>query len=280
MEKGKSKKTIYIAIGIALLLLALGFYLYHFYPQIIPGMARISLEKDLHVLVIGLDDIESEENSGVFVDALVMAELNAENKEVKFTNIIQDEVKLSEEFTDDDLHLFMSEVNEVTDTELNYYFTISYKGFITLVDNLNGVDIELDDKLRVPDLDLDLEAGNNVLSGKEALNYARWYDYRKDELDRVNRQQKVIGALMGEVLKERTLIEIPELFTTIVDTFRAVKTNLSYSIITEVVDFTLRNRDIDVSFDMLDLTEEVSEFEEIDKERLLESNSEDTGFRD
>lgn len=252
MEKGESnKKSIYIAIAIALLLLAIGFYLYYFYPQIIPGMASSSLKQDLKVLIVGLDDTESVLKGEIAADSLILAELFTNSNELKLTNIVIEERSFGEEIDESELKNLTKDVAELTSTELNYYFALSYQGFINLVDNVGGVKIERDEPLKISDLDLDLKKGTNSLTGQEALNYARWYDYRKDRKMRVDRQQQIISALLDKALKGKTLLDIPQLFSTTVDTFNSVETNLEYTLISDIIQHIMNNQKPTVSYDSI-----------------------------
>jgi len=251
MEEGDNNKKIYIAIVVALLLLAIGFYLYYFYPQIIPGMASTSLKQDLTVLVVGLDDTESVSKGEISADSIVLAQLSTNSNELKLTNIVIDEKTFGENIDKKKLEGLLEEINDLTSVELNYYFALSYQGFINLVDNLNGIEIELQEKLIVPDLNLDLKAGNIMLSGQEALNYARWYDYRKDEKDRIQRQQQIISSLIDKASKDKTLLDIPQLFNTTVDTFNSVETNIEYTLITDLIEYLMSNNTPSVSYDII-----------------------------
>jgi len=251
MEKGNNNKKIYIAIILALILLAVGFYLYYFYPQIIPGMASTSLKQDLAVLVVGLDDTESVLKGEIAADSIVLAQLYTNTNELKLTNIVIDEKAFEENVDKLELERLLEEISELTSTELNYYFTLSYQGFTNLINNLGGIEIERQEELLIPDLNLDLKTGNILLSGEEALNYARWYDYRKDEKDRIERQQQVITAVVNKATKDKTLLDIPQLFNTTVDTFNSVETNIEYTLITDLIEYLMSNETPTISYDLI-----------------------------
>ncbi|MFP4662763.1 MAG: LCP family protein [Halanaerobiales bacterium] len=253
MEKGESnKKKVYIAIAIALLLLAIGFYFYYFYPQVIPGMASPSLNQDISILVVGVDDTESVSKGEISADSIILVELYSDSDKIKLTNIIMDEERsFGETVEKEEVATLLEDLSEMTSTAPNYYFTLSYQGFINIVDNLGGLEIQREEELNIPDLNLDLKAGTNQLSGQEALNYARWYDYRTDRMERVERQRQIINALVDKGLRDKTLTDVPQLFTTTVDTFKSVKTNLELSTITDVVEFLMSNENINVSYDSI-----------------------------
>jgi Transcriptional regulator len=134
---------------------------------------------------------------------------------------------------------------------LNYYFTISYQGFIDLVDKLGGITITREEELNVPDLNLALKQGNNNLSGEEALNYARFYDYTKDEQDRAKRQQEIISAIIDKALQETTLVNIPQMFNTAISTYNSIETNLEYTLVVDLIEFLIKNREISINYGVI-----------------------------
>lgn len=249
--KKESNKKVLIAVVIAVLLLALGFYLYYFYPQIIPGLASTSLKEDVKVLVIGIDDVESVDEGEVSADTVILAQVLLENNEVKLTNIVVEDNSFGETIEQEEIDELMSEVGDMVSVDLDYYFTLSYQGFINLIDNLDGIVITREEELNVPDLNLSLKEGNNQLSGEEALNYARWYDYTKDEEDRIQRQQEIISAIIDKVLVNKSLKDIPQLFTTTVDTFKSVDTNVEYTMVTNIINYLMNNENQKISYDII-----------------------------
>ncbi|MFW6389652.1 MAG: LCP family protein [Halanaerobiales bacterium] len=260
MEKENTKKENnnlkkYIAIIAALIILGVGFYLYYFYPQIIPGLASDSFDKKVNVLMMGMDDQESVGEGEINIDSLVLCQLNPDKNELKFVNIIKED-KLTTNFNSKDINSeklqeITTIISEKANVDVDYYLSLSYKGFKNLVNNLDGLEINLNEDIKIPDLDLDLEKGANKLNGQEALNYARWYDYNKDEKDRIKRQQQIINAILNKALKDKTLLDIPELFTTTVDTYKAVNTNIEYTLITDIVEYLLNNDNLNIEYDII-----------------------------
>jgi LCP family protein required for cell wall assembly len=233
----------WLGIIIALILLLIGFYLYYFYPQMGSGLAVIGNElgERVNVLIVGLDDRDSVEKGEIEADSIVLVRLEAEKKILTFT-AIPPNTKIDDESLKKISPEKMSEkIEEVIGVEPEYYFAIGYKGFEKVVDELSGIEVNLEEPLKVPDLGLYLKEGKNLLSGKEALNYSRWYDYTKDEKDRIKRQQQVLVGIVDKVLQSKTLLNIPKLYTTVIETFKSIETNLDQALISEVFEF-LRNR--------------------------------------
>ncbi|MFW6023072.1 MAG: LCP family protein [Halanaerobiaceae bacterium] len=258
MEKENSANTdnskkIIIAISVAILLLLLGLYLYFYYPQVIPGVAGTQLNEKINVVIIGLDDQESVDEGGVAADSIIFAQLNTESNQLKLNHIVMDKKTYGESMEENEIQTLLEEIQTLSEIneDIDHYFTISYNGFINLVNNLNGITINRNEPLKIPDLDLDLKAGNNKLSGEEALNYARWYDYRNDITERIQRQQQIIKALLDKALNNKTILDVPEIFNTTVDTFNSVETNLDYQTISDLIEYYMNNDNPDISYDII-----------------------------
>ncbi|MCG8515811.1 MAG: LCP family protein [Halanaerobiales bacterium] len=254
----KINYKIWVPLLIAIILMGVGFYLYYFYPEIIPGMASINpqVEVEANVLLIGLDDMDSVTEGKISADSIVLMNLKTQEKKAQFSNIILQDKSVIEqlngqEFDQEVINKLIEKVEEITAAEINYYFTISYQGFENMVNRLGGVEIGREEALRIPDLELDLKEGINNLTGKDALSYARWYDYRKDEYDRVQRQQEVIKAIFNRAFQDKSLLDLPELFQTTVDTFNMVKTNIGYNLIKDLYDFFQNNEDIEIEYTVI-----------------------------
>lgn len=250
----KINYKILIGVIVALLLLGLGFYLYYYYPQIIPGMASLSpeLNEDVNMLIIGLDDTDSVAWGKINPDSIVLIKLQPKEDKVKVINLeLEEEINYDQEPNDEDMNTLVSKVSEITSTDINYYFSLSYQGFENMVDNLDGIEIELEESLKISDLELDLVASKNTLSGKEALNYVRWYDYRTDKTERLVRQQQVLKAIIDEAYTAKTLLDLPQLFQTTVDTYKMVNTNINYTLITEIVEYLKDNQNIKIDYEII-----------------------------
>ncbi|MFW5980101.1 MAG: LCP family protein [Halanaerobiales bacterium] len=244
----------WIGIIIALILLLGGFYLYYFYPQLIPGMAGTSpeIEEDVHILLIGRDDEGSVEEGEIDSDSIMLATIKAESNKLLFRAIPSDT-----KYEDDPIKKISPEdlpdtVEELTGIKAEYYFSLSYDGFKKVINELGGIKIELEDDLQIPDLGLDLKKGENILSGKEALNYVRWYDYEKNEIDRLNRHQQVIESILDKVLARETLTDIPQLYSTIIESYKSVETNMDKDLVDDLIELAREKEEIELEYEIID----------------------------
>lgn len=108
--------------------------------------------------------------------------------------------------------------------EIDYYVRVNFQAFIDLVDEIGGIDVNveetIDDPL-YPDANygydpLYIEAGERHLDGELALKYARTRHTSNGDFDRARRQQQVILAILEKATQPATLTRLvskaPELY--------------------------------------------------------------------
>lgn len=96
---------------------------------------------------------------------------------------------------------------EVTGIPVDHWVQVDFESFQTMVGALGGVPICLPEAIDDPNAQLDLPAGNHVLTGQEALGYVREREALGDhsDLSRTRRQQAFIGAMINKVMSAGTL---------------------------------------------------------------------------
>jgi LCP family protein required for cell wall assembly len=96
-------------------------------------------------------------------------------------------------------------VREVSGIPISHYLGISFGGFVDMVDAVGGVELCLEDAISDRDAGIDLPAGCQVLEGPDALGYVRVRKIDND-LQRIQRQQRFVQALAGELTQPSTLL--------------------------------------------------------------------------
>jgi LCP family protein required for cell wall assembly len=102
--------------------------------------------------------------------------------------------------------LLAGTVEQVTGVRLDHVVEVDLRGFVGIVDAVDGVRLCLDDPLQDDAAGIDLPAGCQQLSGPQALGYvrARKSDPRGD-LGRVERQQQFLAGLSDRLASPATL---------------------------------------------------------------------------
>ncbi|MEY8017802.1 LCP family protein [Mycobacterium servetii] len=97
-------------------------------------------------------------------------------------------------------------VADLTGVTVDHYAEIGLLGFALITDALGGVDVCLKDPVFEPLSGADFPAGQQRLSGPEALSFVRQrHELPRGDLDRVVRQQAVMASLAHRVISGKTL---------------------------------------------------------------------------
>ena len=84
-----NKKTKWGIVFLILILMFMGIYLYNYFPQLIPGLATDDLEinRDINILVMGIDEVQDKEKANVENDAIIMAQYKNKSKTLNVNSI-------------------------------------------------------------------------------------------------------------------------------------------------------------------------------------------------
>ncbi|MGW1535563.1 LCP family protein [Streptomyces aureus] len=105
-------------------------------------------------------------------------------------------------------------VEKLTDIRVDHHMVVDFHGFKDMVDAVDGVEVCLPRPIDDKAAKLRLPAGKVVLDGEQALGYVR---ARKSigngsDTDRMDRQQKFLGALIGKVRSDDVLFNPAKLY--------------------------------------------------------------------
>ncbi len=142
-------------------------------------------------------------------------------------------------------------VTSITNIPINYYIKIDFGGFVTLVDALGGIQVDVPYTLYDPEYPKDgtygyepfsLKKGLQDLDGTTALKYARSRKGNSgNDKGRTERQQQLLYALKEKALNLNILTnpaKIQELYSSV---SQSITTNLS---IPEIIELAKRSKDI------------------------------------
>lgn len=124
-------------------------------------------------------------------------------------------------------------VEEFLGIEINYYAVVDFNAFVTFIDLIGGLEIDIPERIRVDIIGKDksilIREGRQVLPGEWALAYARARNSENGDFDRAMRQQLVIIAMRNRILEYSTELVFqkgPEIWNTIIS---GVKTNITFN---------------------------------------------------
>lgn len=107
-------------------------------------------------------------------------------------------------------------VHQLIGVPIDHWVVVDFAGFITMVDALGGVPIDVPQRVVSTDARLDLEAGKQTLNGAQALGYARLRtaevgDVSGSDLQRITRQQQLMESLLSTARSKNLLTDADEL---------------------------------------------------------------------
>ena len=105
-------------------------------------------------------------------------------------------------------------VEKMTGIRVDHHMVIDFSGFKDMVDAVDGVEVCLKKPVDDADAHLELPAGRQTLDGEEALGYVR---ARKSigngsDTERMDRQQKFLGALVNKMQSNGVLLNPTRLY--------------------------------------------------------------------
>ncbi|WP_017589309.1 LCP family protein [Nocardiopsis ganjiahuensis] len=194
-----------------------------------------------NILLLGGD----EESEGKRPDVLVLVNINVDQDSVTMVNIPRDMMvdiprcdavdeypgwaggidQVNHAAAYGGLDCLGHTVETVTDIHLDHMVTVDFSGFEDIVNTLGGVELCIPEPIDDVKAHLELDAGMQTLSGEEALGLARSRnstEFRND-MGRIESQQRLIGAILRKVTSDGTLSSP----TTVYEFLRSVTDSLS-----------------------------------------------------
>ncbi|HZJ57258.1 MAG TPA: LCP family protein [Clostridia bacterium] len=98
---------------------------------------------------------------------------------------------------------------------IHYYIGIDMNVVKDVVDIMGGVDYDVD--LRVKIGERIVEKGFQHLNGQQVLDYSRTRNTGKGDIDRIDRQQKIVLAIFKELKSTKQLLKLPQYYTTVME---------------------------------------------------------------
>ncbi|MDO0927405.1 LCP family protein [Streptomyces sp. TG1A-8] len=105
-------------------------------------------------------------------------------------------------------------VEKLTDIRVDHHVVVDFSGFKELVDAVGGVQVCLEEPVDDEAAKLELPAGRVTLDGEQALGYVRARKSLGDgsDTERMERQQRFLGALVDKVRADGVLLNPVKLY--------------------------------------------------------------------
>ncbi|MEZ0074932.1 LCP family protein [Planotetraspora sp. GP83] len=179
----------------------------------------------MNILLVGVDkrdDLSRQQQiqlhlgreAGQRSDTMMVLHLSEDHKRVTVVSLPRDSWtdipgkgthKINSAYQFGGAKLAVRTVEQATGLRINHYVEVNVLGFIGVVESLGGVTVCTPVAIDDPKTKLALQPGTYTLDGAKALAYARTRATARSDLDRIDRQQQVISALLQEALSGGTL---------------------------------------------------------------------------
>ncbi|MDF5751200.1 LCP family protein [Spongiactinospora sp. TRM90649] len=181
----------------------------------------------LNILVVGVDKRDNlsrrQQNLlklgrevGQRTDTMMLIHLSEDHRRITVVSLPRDTWltipgkgahKINSAYQFGGAKLAVKTVQNATGLKINHYVEVNVLGFIDVVDALGGVSVCTPVPINDPKTALNLRPGTYKLDGIKALAYARTRATARSDLDRIDRQQQVISALLNQALSRGTLTD-------------------------------------------------------------------------
>ncbi|WP_046214409.1 LCP family protein [Paenibacillus wulumuqiensis] len=193
----------------------------------------------VHILLLGTDSRDDGSNGRS--DSMMVATIDPVSKKAYLMSILRDTYveipghgrsRINAAYSYGGAPLAMQTVSQLLGVPVNSYVTIDFEGFKALVDEMDGVDIDVEKDMYYTDggdghrYDIDLKKGYQTLDGTHALQYVRFRHDATSDFTRTERQRKFLTALAAKMQSSTSIVNLPGILKA---TAPYIKTNMSAS---------------------------------------------------
>jgi len=207
------------------------------------GVAQAVPRGAENILLVGVDkrddltrkkqnELKLGRESGQRTDTMMVIHLSEDHSKITVVSLPRDtwttvpgqgDHKINSAYQFGGPKLALQTVRQATGLEIHRYIEVNVLGFVDVVDSLGGVTVCTPVPINDPKTGLTLTAGTHELQGVQALGYARTRATARSDLDRIDRQQQVISALLDRALSAGTLANPAKLGTFVNTTLGTIK---------------------------------------------------------
>jgi polyisoprenyl-teichoic acid--peptidoglycan teichoic acid transferase len=181
------------------------------------GETEIS-NQPLNVLVLGVDTRPDSQEMGSRTDTIMLVQVVPKSGDVKLLSVPRDllvEVdpgerdKINAAYNFGGVERTIDALENYTGVPVDHYAVVDFEGFERVIDAMGGVRVDVGDG-QFPEK---WRMGQDVqrLNGHKALIYARYRGTPGADLDRMQRQRELVGALRSEALRWHTVKTLPQI---------------------------------------------------------------------
>jgi LCP family protein required for cell wall assembly len=175
----------------------------------------------LDVLVLGVDKSSGPEGGSSRSDTMILVRITPATGEVKLLSVPRDlyveiepgnKDKINSAYAYGGVDQARSVMEGLTGVTVENYAIVDYEGFREVIDTIGGVKVDVGHGV-FPEK-WHMGEGVQRLGGRKALFYARYRGTPRADLDRIDHQQKLLGALRRQAFRWNTVSKLPGILKT------------------------------------------------------------------
>ena len=240
-----------IIILLALFLMGIGVYIYYYYSGASIATLDSELKPKLNFVILGIYEEEFDNKQEIEPDSILHIELDTEKKELVLNAIPTVFEYNNQNLEEKNINFLLDNLEDIKGINHDYYFIINQQGFVKIIEQLGGIEIKLDEPMKIPELGLYLKRGTNLITGREALNYIRWYEYGDWE-SRIEREWQVISGIKDKIFQTNSLLDIPEIYSTLHEGLDAIETNLDRKLVMNIFEVLTERDNFKIKYNVIE----------------------------
>ncbi len=197
--------------------------------------------KRRNILLLGVDSNGegTDPFEGTRTDTIILMNIDPRTKSLNAISIPRDSKvylpgdhgvqKINAAHAIGGINMTIKTIEDTLGVKIDRYIIVHDQAVREIVDALGGVDIYVEKNMHYNDysgkLFINLQKGNNHLSGKEVVGYLRFRHDPMGDIGRTQRQQWFLRGMMEALKKPETLAKLPEIINV---AKKYIKTNMSF----------------------------------------------------
>ncbi len=218
------------------------------------GLGR-KLERPYQILVLGVDrvldmPIGSPESFNGRSDSMLLIRFDPSDRTVNILSIPRDTqvpipsygvTKINAANVYGGAALAQEVVSsKLNGVEIDRYVRVDTSGLAALVDAIGGVEVNVPKRMKYIDktqkLNIDLQAGLQILNGEQAEGFARFRQDEEADIGRIKRQQIILKAVKSKIANPAIVLRLPDLINIMQ---KHVDSSLSFDEMMAITTFSL-----------------------------------------
>jgi polyisoprenyl-teichoic acid--peptidoglycan teichoic acid transferase len=172
----------------------------------------------LNVLVLGVDTRPDSQEMGSRTDTIMLVQVVPKSGDVKLLSVPRDlfvEVepgdkdRINAAYNYGGVDKTIDALENYSGVPVDHYAVVDFEGFERVIDAMGGVRVDVGED-QFPEK-WRMGEGVQRLNGHKALIFARYRGTPGADLDRMQRQRELVGALRSEALRWHTVKTLPQL---------------------------------------------------------------------